>query len=48
MDELQRAMRVHGISTYHAVALAVFEVDGSISFLLQKRQGPVTKLREFE
>jgi len=33
MDELQRAMREHGISNYHDVALAVLEVDGSISFL---------------
>jgi len=33
MDELQRAMREHGICSYHDVALAVLEVDGSISFL---------------
>jgi uncharacterized membrane protein YcaP (DUF421 family) len=33
MDELQRAMREHGISSYHDIALAVLEVDGSISFL---------------
>src|SRR5882724_7741554 len=33
MDELHRAMREHGISTYHDIALAVLEVDGSISFL---------------
>ena len=33
MDELQRAMREHGIFTYHGVALAVLEVDGSSSFL---------------
>jgi uncharacterized membrane protein YcaP (DUF421 family) len=33
MDELQRAMREHGISSLHDVALAVLEVDGSISFL---------------
>lgn len=33
MDELQRAMREHGISSCHDVALAVLEVDGSISFL---------------
>jgi len=31
MDELQRALREHGISSYHDVALAVLEVDGSIS-----------------
>jgi uncharacterized membrane protein YcaP (DUF421 family) len=33
MDELERAMREHGISSYHDVALAVLEVDGSISCL---------------
>lgn len=33
MDELERALREHGISTYHDVALAVLEVDGSISCL---------------
>ena len=33
LDELQRAMREHGISSLHDVALAVLEVDGSISFL---------------
>jgi uncharacterized membrane protein YcaP (DUF421 family) len=33
MDELQRAMREHGIGSYHDVALAVLEVDGSISCL---------------
>ena len=33
MDELQRALRERGIATYHDVALAVLEVDGSISCL---------------
>lgn len=33
MDELERAIREHGIATYHDVALAVLEVDGSISCL---------------
>ena len=33
MDELERAMREHGISDYHQVAISVLEVDGSISFL---------------
>lgn len=33
MDELQRAMREHGIATCHDLALAVLEVDGSISCL---------------
>lgn len=31
MDELQRALREHGIASIHDVALAVLEVDGSIS-----------------
>jgi uncharacterized membrane protein YcaP (DUF421 family) len=33
MDELHRALREHGISTIKDVALAVLEVDGSISCL---------------
>ncbi|HZQ68530.1 MAG TPA: YetF domain-containing protein [Terriglobales bacterium] len=33
MDELQRALREHGLASYHEVALGVLEVDGSISFL---------------
>ena len=33
MDELQRALREHSIGTFHDVALAVLEVDGSISCL---------------
>jgi len=33
MDELQRALREHGISSTDQVALAVLEVDGSISCL---------------
>lgn len=33
MDELQRALREHGIASVHDVALAVLEVDGSISVL---------------
>jgi uncharacterized membrane protein YcaP (DUF421 family) len=33
MDELARALREHGISSCHDVALAVLEVDGSISCL---------------
>jgi uncharacterized membrane protein YcaP (DUF421 family) len=32
-DELERALREHGINSYHDVALAVLEVDGSISCL---------------
>jgi len=31
MDELHRALREHGIASLHDVALAVLEVDGSIS-----------------
>src|SRR5271165_4268711 len=33
MDELQRALREHGIASFHDLALAVLEVDGSISCL---------------
>jgi uncharacterized membrane protein YcaP (DUF421 family) len=33
MDELERALREHGIASYHDVALGVLEVDGSISCL---------------
>ncbi|HET7442958.1 MAG TPA: YetF domain-containing protein [Terriglobales bacterium] len=33
MDELERALREHGIASYHDVALAVLEVDGTISCL---------------
>jgi len=33
MDELERAMREHGVNTYRDLALAVLEVDGSISCL---------------
>ena len=33
MDELQRAVREHGIAQCGDVALAVLEVDGSISCL---------------
>ena len=33
MDELQRALREHGVATCSDVALAVLEVDGSISCL---------------
>ena len=33
MDELERAVREHGIAHVHDVALAVLEVDGSISCL---------------
>src|ERR1019366_7680741 len=33
MDELERALREHGVGTYKEAALAVLEVDGSISVL---------------
>ena len=33
MDELERALREHGVATYQETALAVLEVDGSISVL---------------
>jgi uncharacterized membrane protein YcaP (DUF421 family) len=43
MDELQRALREHGINSYHDVALAVLEVDGSISFLKYDEIQPTAK-----
>jgi uncharacterized membrane protein YcaP (DUF421 family) len=33
MDELERALREHGVGSYKQAALAVLEVDGSISVL---------------
>jgi uncharacterized membrane protein YcaP (DUF421 family) len=33
MDELERSLREHGVSSYKDAALAVLEVDGSISVL---------------
>jgi uncharacterized membrane protein YcaP (DUF421 family) len=33
MDELERALRGHGVSSYKQAALAALEVDGSISIL---------------
>jgi uncharacterized membrane protein YcaP (DUF421 family) len=42
MDELERAFREHGISNYHDVALAVLEVDGSISCLKYDELNPAT------
>jgi len=33
MDDLERALRAHGISDYRQVAIGVLEVDGSMSFL---------------
>jgi len=33
MDELERSLREHGVAHYQDVALAVLEVDGSISIL---------------
>ena len=43
MDELERAMREHGINSYHEVALAVLEVDGTISFLRYDDLQPTAK-----
>src|SRR2546423_11033136 len=40
MDELERALREHGITTYHDVALGVLEVDGSISLLKYEDLNP--------
>jgi len=43
MDELQRALREHSIASYHDVALAVLEVDGSISCLKYDEIQPTAK-----
>src|SRR5437773_6412469 len=40
MDELERALREHGVNSYHEVALAVLEVDGSISCLKYDELSP--------
>ncbi len=40
MDELERSLREHGIGSYHDVALAVLEVDGSISCLKYEDLNP--------
>ena len=40
MDQLERAMREHGILSVHDLALAVLEVDGSISFLRYEDLNP--------
>jgi uncharacterized membrane protein YcaP (DUF421 family) len=42
MDELERALREHSINSYHDVALAVLEVDGSISFLKYDELNPAS------
>jgi uncharacterized membrane protein YcaP (DUF421 family) len=40
MDELERSLREHGVGSYHDVALAVLEVDGSISCLKYEELNP--------
>src|SRR5258708_6001350 len=40
MDELERALREHGINSCHDVALGVLEVDGSISCLKYDELSP--------
>jgi uncharacterized membrane protein YcaP (DUF421 family) len=42
MDELERSLREHGIGSYHEVALAVLEVDGSISCLKYDELNPAS------
>jgi uncharacterized membrane protein YcaP (DUF421 family) len=42
MDELQRSLRQHGISSYHDVAISVLEVDGSISCLKYDELNPAS------
>jgi len=43
MDELERALREHGINSYRNVALGVLEVDGSISLLKYDELSPASK-----
>jgi uncharacterized membrane protein YcaP (DUF421 family) len=43
MDELERALREHGINSYHEVALGVLEVDGSISCLKYDELNPAVQ-----
>src|SRR5205823_10599491 len=43
MDELERALREHGITSYHDVALGVLEVDGSISLLKYEDVNPTAR-----
>jgi len=43
MDELERALREHGVATYKEAALAVLEVDGSISVLKYDDIGPTAQ-----
>ena len=42
MDELERALREHGINNYRNVALGVLEVDGSISLLKYDELSPAS------
>ena len=42
MDELERALREHGINSYRDVALGVLEVDGSISLLKYDELSPAS------
>ena len=42
MDELERSLREHGISSYKDVALGVLEVDGSISCLKYDELNPAS------
>ena len=42
MDELERALREHGINSYKDVALGVLEVDGSISCLKYDELNPAS------
>src|SRR5438445_7887491 len=42
MDELERALRERGISSYHDVAIGVLEVDGSISCLKYDELNPAS------
>src|SRR5258708_7096114 len=43
MDALERAVREHGVASYKEVALAVLEVDGSISVLKDEEIQPTAQ-----
>ena len=42
MDELERSLREHSVSSYREVALGVLEVDGSISLLKYDELSPAS------
>ena len=43
LEELDQALREHGVSDHHQVSLAMLEIDGSISVLRKDEMPPVPK-----